>query len=157
MVNIYKITVQNDSGSQRKYALFNKAPQVTGSVQGEIWGNVFASKTVPPGDSVTFKITNKYYAFVGSSEGKPGDQVQISVGGSREVNLGSKKANGQLSPGTTLDMVVIDDAPQFTRDIPAPSAYADSFSIQTGDFDRKQAERGRFYTLSYLKASLLMI
>ena len=53
MVNTYTITLKNESGNQQKYALFNKAPVVTGRVTGNIWANVFAVANTPSGSQAS--------------------------------------------------------------------------------------------------------
>ncbi|KAF4979152.1 hypothetical protein FZEAL_4580 [Fusarium zealandicum] len=142
MVNTYTITVKNQSGSLRTYSLFNRAPVVQGNVQGKVWSNVFASKSVPNGATVTFKVTNKYYAIVGSSDGQPGDQVEVSVVGDREVTLGSRHSGGQVVPGTSLEVIVADNTPMFSDNKLPNSSEDDAFEIRTGHFTNKEAEQG---------------
>lgn len=143
MVNSYSITIKNESGVQRKYALFNKEPKVTGNVQGRIWSNVFATKSVPPNQKIVFKLTNKYFAVVGSSEGNPGDAVEMTVAGDREVNLGAKTSTGKIIPGSTLEVIVDDDAPQFSTNALPDTSLTNAFEIRTGDFSSAKAKKGK--------------
>ncbi|KAF5635785.1 sulfatase [Fusarium sp. NRRL 52700] len=144
MVNRYTITVENQSGVQRKYALFNKKPNVTGTVQGEIWSNVFVAKTLPVDNSATFRLTNKSYAIVGSSDGNPGDAVYMDISGNQEVTLGAKTAAGEVIPGSTLKVVVDDDVPQFSTQPFPNSSLTNAFEIQTGEFSAAKAKKGKY-------------
>ncbi|KAF5540036.1 sulfatase [Fusarium phyllophilum] len=144
MANTYTITVKNQSGVQHKYALFNKTPKVTGTVQGEIWSNVFATKTLAVDHWVTFKLTDKCYAVVGSSESNPGDAVRMEVGGKHEATLGVKTAAGGVIPGSTLKMVVDDDVPQFSTETLPNSSLTNAFEIQTGEFSSAKAKKGKY-------------
>ncbi|KAH7146279.1 hypothetical protein EDB81DRAFT_934207 [Dactylonectria macrodidyma] len=145
MVNKYNIKVINKSGAQQQYALFNKPPIVTGRVQGQIWSNVFAKGNTPKGSSANFTVYNQYYAVVGTSNGAPNVGVEVNVTGDREVQLGTTNPNGTAVPGTTLQLLVSEDAPQFS-DNPLPNgSYPNAFEIQTGnDFTLQQATKGRY-------------
>ncbi|KAF5593865.1 sulfatase [Fusarium subglutinans] len=144
MVSTYTITVKNQSGVQRKYALLNKKPKVTGTVQGEVWSNVFATKTLSVDYRATFKLTNKYYAVVGSSDGNPGDAVHMDISGNHEVTLGVKTETGGIIPGSTLKMVVDDDVPQLSTETFPNSSLANAFEIQTGEFSTAKAKKGKY-------------
>ncbi|KAK1723555.1 hypothetical protein CaCOL14_001182 [Colletotrichum acutatum] len=145
MVNKYSITVQNQSGSQQQYVLFNKPPMVSGRVQGQIWSNVFAHGNTPRGSRATFSVFSQYYAIVATSQGSPSTGVEIDVTSERDVILGSLKDDGTAVPGTTLQLIVAKDAPQFS-DTPLPnSSFSNAFEIQTGnDFTVAQAKQGNY-------------
>ncbi|CVL03554.1 uncharacterized protein FMAN_15133 [Fusarium mangiferae] len=128
MVNSYTITVKNQSGVQRN----------------EIWSNVFVTKTVPVENSVTFKLSNKSYGVVGSSEGNPGDAVYMDVGGNHEVTVGVKTATGEVIPGSTLKMVVDDEEAQFSTETFPNSSMTSAFEIRTGEFSAAKAKRGKY-------------
>ncbi|KXH62589.1 hypothetical protein CNYM01_02792 [Colletotrichum nymphaeae SA-01] len=141
----YNITVQNQSGSQQKYVLFNKAPVVTGRVQGQIWSNVFATGNTPEGSQTNFTFSGQYSAVVATSQGSPSSGVQVNVSGERDVTLGSKKDDGTAVPGSTLQLIVAEDAPQFSNNPLLNSAFSNAFEIQTGnDFTFSQAKQENY-------------
>ncbi|KAJ0305871.1 hypothetical protein COL5a_002674 [Colletotrichum fioriniae] len=145
MVNKYNITVQNQSGSQQQYVLFSKPPKVTGRVQGQIWSNIFATGNTPRGSRTIFSVLSQYYAIVATSQGSPSMGVEVDVSSERDVILGSLKDDGTAVPGTTLQLIVDEDAPQFS-DSPLPnSASPNAFEIQTGnDFTVALAKQGNY-------------
>jgi len=140
MPNTYSITVQNKSGSQQQYALFNKVPQVTGKVQEQIWSNVFATGSGAHDMSVGFSVTNETYAIVGMKKTHPSKKVIVSVAGSKPVTLGRTQADGQAVPGSTLKVIVNQTVPQFSTDALPDSSVPHAFSIQTGEFSNKEAK-----------------
>ncbi|KAI3532274.1 hypothetical protein CSPX01_13586 [Colletotrichum filicis] len=145
MSNQYTIKVINQSGSQQHYALFNKAPKVTGLVQGQIWSNVFAIANTPKDQQGSFSIYKQYYAVVATSLGSPSMGIQVNVGGEKPVKLGSVKDDGTLVPGTTLGLFVADDAPQFSDKVLPDSSFNNCFEIQTADdFTVAQAKQGNY-------------
>lgn len=131
-MNQYSIKVVNNSGDQQTYALFSEVPVVTGKVQGKIWQNVFAIARTPNGDNGNFDIFKQFYALCGSSDGKPADGVVVSVSGTKDVTLGSSKADGTAVKGSSWQMDVIDQAPQFNKSLPA-GGLVNSFEIVTTD------------------------
>lgn len=71
--------------------------------------------------------------------------VEVDVSSERDVILGSLKDDGTAVPGTTLQLIVDEDAPQFS-DSPLPNnASPNAFEIQTGnDFTVALAKQGEF-------------
>jgi|SRR3569833_28045 len=144
MVNKYTITVKNQSGAQQHYALFNKAPKVTGRVQGQIWSNIFATGNTPNHSQAHFSLYTQYYAIVGSSQGSPAMGVEVDVSGEVPVDLGTTRSNGEAVPGTTLGLKVDDGAPQFNPDPYPNGSYVNAFEIRTGpDFSIAEARKGK--------------
>ena len=85
---------------------------------------------------------DQYYAFVGTSQGKPGDGVSVDVATTREVNLGSTSPAGAPKPGTTLQMTVTDGAPDFSHSPLPDGSFVKAFEIKTGpDFTVKEASK----------------
>ncbi|KAM0554013.1 hypothetical protein ACHAPJ_007088 [Fusarium lateritium] len=145
MANRYTIQVQNQSGIDQEYALFNQPPRVSGRHQDQVWSNVFATGRAPTGSTTSFEVSKQYYAITGTSMGSPQDGVQVEVSSWRPVKLGSSESNETSVPGTTLSLAVQDDMPQFS-DSPRPDgAYPNAFEIQTGnDFTLRDAKSGGF-------------
>ncbi|KAK1754834.1 hypothetical protein QBC47DRAFT_360893 [Echria macrotheca] len=115
MPNTYTISVTNQSGNTQQYALFNEPPKVTANVDPKVWVNAVKVVPVGPGSTAKFTITSQYYGYVGSSDGKPGqDNVAVSVAATKPMTLGSKALDGTATPGDTWNMDVISGAPQFT-------------------------------------------
>ncbi|KAF4337525.1 hypothetical protein FBEOM_8623 [Fusarium beomiforme] len=131
MPNTYTITIQNNSGTNQNYALFNEKPVVTSSVASKVWNNALKIAPAGPGSSTTFTINSQYYAYVGSSSGVPGqDDVAVSVSTANPVDLGSTDLQGNPKKGTTLKMDVVDMAPQFTGKAAANGSLG-AFGINT--------------------------
>ncbi|KAG5663423.1 hypothetical protein KAF25_001359 [Fusarium avenaceum] len=145
MVNKNSITINNRSGAHQHYAIFNKPPTVTGSVSGQVWSNVFATASTPQGQRANVSVYKKYYAIVGYSQDSPRVGVQVDVSGSKDVTLGSTESDGSTVPGTTLQLLVQDGAPQFGDDSLSDEAPTDAFEIQTGsDFTISEAKNGHY-------------
>jgi hypothetical protein len=141
MADRYTITVTNKSANPQNYAIFNKVPQVTGTVQEKIWSNVFATKKVAPGQQVVFEIINEYHAIVGQRQQNDSKTFTVTVAGTTPVHLGRENDDGTVTPGTTLSMVVEDDTPQFEPH-PLPStSQPHAFEIRTGEFSNSKAKK----------------
>jgi len=139
-MNKYSITVTNNSGNQQKYAIFNKAPVITGRVQPKIWHNVFAVANTPDSSTGKFTMYKQYYAIVGSSEGTPADGVTVNVNGVRPATLGSTADDGTAIKGTSFNMLVQNEAPQFAKAELAANGYVNAFEIVTNsDFKFDEA------------------
>ncbi|KAG8671042.1 hypothetical protein FPOAC2_04358 [Fusarium poae] len=131
MPTTYTITIQNNSGSNQNYALFNEVPKLESSVSAKVWNNALRTARAGPNSSTTFNITSQFFAYIGSSSGVPGqDDVTVDVSSSNEVELGSTDLEGNPKKGTTLKMDVVDMAPQFTGKV-AAGGKVGAFSIQT--------------------------
>lgn len=144
-MNMYSITVKNESGSHQHYALFSKAPQVTGTVQGQVWSNVFATANTPKQQTAQFTVYKQYYAVCGSSNGSPDQGVQVSVGQTLPVTLGVKKPDGTVVHGTTVGLIDDGGAPAFSDTLPAASSYPNAFEIDTHpDFTVQDAKDGNW-------------
>ena len=144
MVNKYTISVKNNCGDRRKYAIFNEPPRVIGKVQDKIWSNVFATGNTPDGSQANFEMYTQYYAIVGTSKGTPAASVKVDVTGWQDVVLGSTEPTGKLVPGTTLALKVDQDAPSYDKNRLPNSSFVDSFEVRCGnDFTIPQAEQGK--------------
>ncbi|KAK0634147.1 hypothetical protein B0T14DRAFT_561660 [Immersiella caudata] len=141
MADRYTITVTNKSSNPQNYALFNKEPQVTGTVQEKIWSNVFATKKAAPGQQVTFEIINEYHAIVGQKQQNDSKTFSVTVAGTTPVTLGKENDNGTVTPGTTLSMIVEDETPQFESDPLPSSSQPHAFEIRTGSFSNTKAKK----------------
>jgi hypothetical protein len=131
MPNTYTITVQNNSGSNQSYALFNEVPKLESSVNSKVWSNALKVVHAGPSSSLTFTISSQSFAYVGSSSGVPGqDGVEVSIANATEVELGSTDLEGNQRRGTTLNMDVVGMAPQFVGNT-APGGRVGAFGIQT--------------------------
>ncbi|KAF4945117.1 hypothetical protein FSARC_14510 [Fusarium sarcochroum] len=148
MANRYTIQVKNQSGVNQAYALFNQIPRVTGRVQDQIWSNVFATGRAPPSATTSFEVYKQYYAVVGTSTGMPQDGVEVDVSGSKEVTLGSLEPTGVAVPGTTLELIIEDNGPQFGNSPENDEASPRAFEIQTSnDFDASKATSEGSYVI----------
>ncbi|KAF2654478.1 hypothetical protein K491DRAFT_717080 [Lophiostoma macrostomum CBS 122681] len=87
MVNQYTINVNNQSGIDQQYAIFNDTPTVTtgpGDNHADplIWSNVFATANTPLNESATFIIFKQWSAQISTSDGspEPGTSVELTEG-----------------------------------------------------------------------------
>lgn len=143
-MNEYTIIVQNNSGSNQQYALFQTPPSISiGGVQPKIWTNVFATGLAPDTQSTNFTMYKQYYGVVGQSKGKPGDAVTVTVSGQRPVTLGNTNADGTQVPGTTLALEIVSigdkQAPTYAQTNSQPSGSVNAFSITTPAFQAQTA------------------
>lgn len=144
MPNRKTIKVQNRTGSDQTYALFNEAPRVQGHVQGQIWSNVFGTTRAPRGAMAAFSVTNQYYAFTGTSEGRPQMGVGVNVSSERPVTLGSIRDDGTHTPGNTVQLSSEDNALYFNNNPSPDSAFSGAFAIRSSnDFTASDASRGK--------------
>ncbi|KAM0481097.1 hypothetical protein ACHAP7_004665 [Fusarium lateritium] len=122
------IKVQNSTGSQQTYALFNKDPQVHGQVQGQVWSNVFSTARVPD------------HAMAAFSMG-----VGVNVSAERPVKLGSTNPDGTHIPGSSVQLVVEDGAPQISNNSSPDNAFSGAFAIGTqNDFSTSEASNNNY-------------
>lgn len=145
MPNQYSIKIQNNSGNDQNYVIFAKAPIISGSVQSKIWTNVLDSAQTQDTESATFEIYKQYYAVCGNSHGSIEDGVKVTVRGAKNVDLGILNDDGTRTPGTTLKLTVTKNAPFFDLNLPAPTAYPNSFEIDTQpDFTMLEAKQNNY-------------
>ncbi|KAM0205485.1 hypothetical protein ACHAQI_009207 [Fusarium lateritium] len=139
------IKVQNSTGSQQTYALFNKDPQVHGQVQGQVWSNFFSTARVPDHAMAAFSVSNQYFGFTGSSEGRPQMGVGVNVSAERPVKLGSTNPDGTHIPGSSVQLVVEDGAPQIGNNSSPDNAFSGAFAIGTqNDFSTSEASNNNY-------------
>ncbi|EHK48126.1 hypothetical protein TRIATDRAFT_179833, partial [Trichoderma atroviride IMI 206040] len=140
----YSITVKNQSGSLQQYALFNKVPDVIGSVQEKIWSNVFALEKAANKQEILFELVNEYNAIVGKKKANASGSVTITVTGTEPVTLGHTESDGQPVPGTSLSMLVADDTPQFSTKALPNGSFPGAFEIRTGNFSNEDAKNAGY-------------
>ncbi|EFY92549.1 hypothetical protein J3458_011631 [Metarhizium acridum] len=144
MVNKYTIKVVNHSGTPQHYVLFNKPPQIVGEVQGQIWSNVFDTHNTPNAGDANFSVFQQYYGVAGTANEAPAVGVEVDLNSPKEVTLGSAKPDGTLVPGTTLQLVVKDHAPQLAT-TQAATSFLKAFEVQTGkDFTAEDAKKRNY-------------
>ncbi|KAH8724861.1 hypothetical protein GQ44DRAFT_653705 [Phaeosphaeriaceae sp. PMI808] len=139
MVNKYSITINNNSGSPKNYALFSGQPKITGQVNGKIWSNVFATAGTPPGGTATWVIYKTYVALNATSSGSPDSGVTTQVSGHKSVSLGAQQSDGSHIPGTSIKYIVIKTGssdnevlmPTFQDAELTPAGVDNAFEIQT--------------------------
>lgn len=99
---------------------------------------------LPDTESATFEIYKQYYAVCGNSHGSIEDGVKVTVRGAKNVDLGILNDDGTRTPGTTLKLTVTKNAPFFDLNLPAPTAYPNSFEIDTQpDFTMLEAKQSK--------------
>jgi hypothetical protein len=130
MANQYSIKIKNNSGVFRNYYIFSALPQVTPKVNGKLWSNILAVAHVQPNQSATFTIYKQYFAIVGNSSGTPAQGVMVNVSGYKDVTLGSQSPNGDLIPGTTLELDASDGAPYFTDNSVPDGGQVNAFQVK---------------------------
>ncbi|CAJ0550955.1 Ff.00g108850.m01.CDS01 [Fusarium sp. VM40] len=139
------IKVQNRTGSNQSYALFNEAPRVEGHVQGKVWSNIFRTLRAPNGATASFSVSSQYFAFTGTSEGRPDDGVGVDVSSEKPITLGSVRPDGAHVPGSTVQLSGEDNALRFGNDSSPDSGFAGAFSIRSNsDFTSNDANRGNY-------------
>lgn len=147
------IKVQNRTGSNQSYALFNEAPRVEGHVQGKVWSNIFRTLRAPNGATASFSVSSQYFAFTGTSEGRPDDGVGVDVSSEKPITLGSVRPDGAHVPGSTVQLSGEDNALRFGNDSSPDSGFAGAFSIRSNsDFTSNDANRGKSF---WIKGSIL--
>lgn len=141
----YTITVNNQSGADQTYALFNQLPAVISSgANPKIWSNVFATAPTPAGSSAVFETFTQYFAQIVTSTGSPAVGVEVNVASERDVVLGQTNDSGQLIPGSTKKMVVNNLIPEFSPEPLPNGANANCFQMLTGhDFTVREATDGK--------------
>ncbi|KAF9763872.1 hypothetical protein IL306_002971 [Fusarium sp. DS 682] len=148
MGNRYNIRINNNTGSTQNYNLISEKPQVTGFFNSNVWTNVYQSAdSCPDGSTVEFETYKSYFGVVGTWRGGAMDGAGAIVTQSRQVTLGTLSPDGSKNPGTTLNMVVIDERmPSFDQN-PAPqSAFVNAFEVDTGnDFTLRSATENNFF------------
>lgn len=156
MSNTYTITIQNNSGVLKNYAIFTGQPEITGEVQGKIWSNVFATAPTPDGNTAKFVIYKNFAALQGTSSGNPKSGVTVSVSGTKPVTLGKINDDNSITPGQSVSFITnkISSSdggsllvPSFAKDYLTPGGVANSFEIQTASsFTPDDAQSGMLAT-----------
>ncbi|KAG5662533.1 hypothetical protein KAF25_004951 [Fusarium avenaceum] len=139
------IKVQNRTGSNQSYALFNEAPRVEGHVQGKVWSNIFETTRSPNGAVASFSVSSQYFAFTGISEGRPEDGVRVDVSSEKPITLGSLRSDGEHVPGSTVQISGEDHALRFGNDSSPDSGFVGAFAIHSNsDFSSSDAKRDNY-------------
>ncbi|ORX96588.1 hypothetical protein BCR34DRAFT_593793 [Clohesyomyces aquaticus] len=147
MVNVYTINIQNDSGSDQTYAVFNAVPKVKTDVnQPSIWSNVFATADTPHTEPCKFEIFEQWTAQIGTSQGSPAEGVVVSVQGNQLVTLGYLDDQGKQVAGTSKEMYAPGGKfPQFQEPDPTPAGDEGAFQFVTSsDFTVQEATDGNW-------------
>ena len=146
MATEYKIIIENKSGGQKNYVIFNEPPKINAKIDENVWANVFTTHPTPPGQTAEFTISTQYTAVVGTANKTIGEGVRVSCGQPMPVVLGTANSNGDLlAKGTTYSMFVDKGAPQFKQNPLEPSGSINAFEIRTNDtFTREDAVGGMF-------------
>lgn len=156
-MNACSIRILNNSGSRQTYSLFSEVPRITGRIQGKVWQNILAQARTPAAQEGKFNIYQKYYAVCGSINGSPADGVSVGVTGTRKVTLGSTTPKGAHVPGTTLQLVVEEHAPEFSHKQSPACACNGSFAITTSpDFTIAEAVTCSFYLAIILRQTSVL-
>ncbi|KAI1267391.1 hypothetical protein F5Y18DRAFT_336932 [Xylariaceae sp. FL1019] len=142
---VYSITVRNTSGVTQNYYITNDPPSLTGPARSKPWSSVISSAHCPNGATAKFEIdTRKYYAYCTTSDGKPGDGVDVSVTQRRPVVLGRANEDGSLTPGSSMKIVVQEGTPELVAG-DQQSGPRGAFQFQTGnDFTLRDAKQEHF-------------
>ncbi|KAG5751637.1 hypothetical protein H9Q70_005693 [Fusarium xylarioides] len=110
MGNKYTICINNNTGSTQNYNLVADKPEVTGISNSNVWTNVYQSSDgCPDGGQTEFEIWKTYYGIVGSWRGSPKEGSKVQISQIKPMNLGSQSDDGSQNPGTTLNVVVVDN------------------------------------------------
>ncbi|KAJ3536665.1 hypothetical protein NM208_g5750 [Fusarium decemcellulare] len=144
MANTYTITIINQSGTTQKYALFYAPPFVNSAIESPVFSNAVEVIPARNADQITFSVTDQFYGYAGIADGTPGvGDVGIVEMQPMPVSLGGQDMTGAATPGTVLQMIIIEGAPQFTGselgDVPAfgfsilatPSDASNDFTNET--------------------------
>ena len=135
----FTIAITNHSGATQAYNIVAATPPVS-SLASDIKAHIYRrAASVGQGQTAQFILNKKYYAVTGTLP----DSSGVSVTSTRPVALGTRDASGQISPGTTLDLVVVDKVPLFKDEPAEPLGRDDAFLVRTGtDFLRQDAQDG---------------
>lgn len=150
MPGTYSIRINNNSGEAQDYHLFSSKPQIDGPVASKVKSRAFQSaEQVPNAGVVEFEVSKRFYAVTGKWIGEPG--IKTSVTQMKPVVFGSKKADGTLTPGTTLNIKVLDHkTPTFSEVAAESTGYANSFAVVTSDdFTQDDAKHSKLTSLTY--------
>ena len=128
----YTIEIFNQSGVEQDYTLFPARPLVSGSASGEIWSHVVSSqKAVPNGASVTFEVTDNYYAFCGHYDNPPTEGAKIVVEETVPVTLGTSYGTS-FTMGSTVNLTVLGGkASKISTPVPPGKGKLGNFVIDT--------------------------
>jgi len=137
MVNQYTIVIENQTGADHTYALFNDYPKVKtdSGTDPKIWSNVFATAKTAATQTATFNVFEQFTAQIGTSEGSAAEGVTVNVQGNEQVTLGFIDQNtGKTVPGTSKGFTSLpDDIPKFSSPDPAAAGSIGSFEFTTDD------------------------
>ncbi|KAI0390902.1 hypothetical protein F5Y17DRAFT_461333 [Xylariaceae sp. FL0594] len=152
-MNSYTITIQNNTGVYKDYALFTAKPEITGQVQPQIWSNVFCTAGSGPDDTARFVIYKQFYAMKGSSSGSIKSGATVKVGKTVNVTLGKTNDDGSVTPGTSLNYITTNEGTESEPNLfpnfdpqPLPSGgQPGCFEIQTtGPFTPEDVSNGNW-------------
>lgn len=135
MPNKFTIVINNNTGSPQNYNLFSEKPEITGVVKSSIWTNIYqVAQSTPDGATAEFEMWKNYFAIVGTWKGGEKAGAKVSIKQTKAVTLGTKQGDGTVTPGTTLNMTVLNAVtPSFDK-VPAPSAaWNNAYEVDTGN------------------------
>ena len=142
----YTITITNNSGDFKDYALFSAMPKVRPAVPRIGWSNVFAVAHAAPGQSTRFTIHKQYYAVAGNLGKPPVQDVTGYISDSKAVTLGRKIYSGWVVNGTSIEVDALSGIPYFTRTALRNGGELDAFEIRPpangSSFTMSQAMEG---------------
>lgn len=151
MSNTYTIYIDNESGTDHTYAIFNDTPIVEGS-SSKIWSNVFATAQVANGEKGSFEIFEGWAAQITTSQGSPGVGVVVQVGETDPVTLNYVDASGKDVLGTTVELTSTNGTfPKFVVPDPPPAApKPGQFEFITDNsFTQDQANEGKINKITH--------
>ncbi|SPJ78796.1 uncharacterized protein FTOL_07187 [Fusarium torulosum] len=130
----YRFTITNRMGNPQNYVIFAKAPEI--SPKPDIVNtNVVVALRGVSSDAYFSMPTDPIYALCGTSNDELRDHgITIEVEDAMKVNLGQTLPNGGLTPGTTCDVRIQDQALVFAPPSTSPDqGPLNSFCIKTSD------------------------
>ncbi|KAI8627448.1 hypothetical protein F5Y19DRAFT_443171 [Xylariaceae sp. FL1651] len=148
MENKYTITINNNTGSPQNYNLFTEKPEVTGVVKSSIWTNIYqTAPSTPPDAQAYFEMWKQYYAIVGTWKGGQRAGAKVSIFQTKPVTLGSKGDDDTITPGTTLNLTVLNNTtPSFDKTPAQSTAWNNAYEVDTGnDFTKDVATDNNFF------------
>lgn len=130
----YRFTITNRMGNPQNYVIFAKPPTVVPKPE-LIHTNVVVSLRGVASDAYFSMPADPMYALCGTSNDEVRDYgITIEIEAAMKVSLGKTLPDGSLSPGTTCDVKLQDQALVFAPPSTSPDqAAVGSFSIKTSD------------------------
>lgn len=135
----YSITIRNETGGTKRYALFNEPPDVQWTDQ-KVWSTVLTNAVVPNAQTAEFDISKEYSACIGNFDKNPQDDdgAAFTYTEVKPVKLGTKLPGGNISRGTSVEMIAGEEEggyPRFEKDKSTNNGAVNGFEFITrGDF-----------------------